>query len=494
MILGGENMAKISLKYFFQKEPAGEGMVANRNIIHYATGLAGQNIHYSYISGWLRYFCINVLHIDEKKVGNIFTLSYFWDAINDPVVGAYIDRRKHKPYNKLRPFLLYFPPLIGALGMLMFLNVPFNENGKLAYILVLYFVWDFFYSFQDVGLWGMIALSSTKSEERARVAQWVSIGAGTGSTIAGAFQFLRGMLKLEDTTVFILFGVLFALGGQLISMYAHKMPEMTESPEAEKGSVLKSITILRHNPTLLLISLARFSQGLSPKVQNAYFFENALTFVNRDTGKMLETVFGILAGVPGAVAMPFANKIATKIGGMKKLLVISQVAAIVLRVAVYFVGYDSWPRFITMSLLISLVNLPGTLMDIAHRSLTSDSIDEVELKTGVRTEGISFSMQNFTSKMTSAATTFIESRMLSLLDFDRFASSEGRKQGAKFIKWQWPMFMLGPVVGAVLYLIIISFIKDDKAHKAEVERLLRERKEALAQKTPAENAISSENT
>ena len=96
--------------------------------------------------------------------------------------------------------------------------------------------------------------------------------------------------------------------------------------------------------------------------------------------------------------------------------------------------------------------------------------------------------------MTSAVSTFIESRMLSLLDFDRFAASEGRKQGAKFIKWQWPMFMLGPVVGAVLYLIIISFVKDDKEHKAEVERLLKERKEALAEKICNNNTINSENT
>ena len=39
------------------------------------------------------------------------------------------------------------------------------------------------------------------------------------------------------------------------------------------------------------------------------------------------------------------------------------------------------------------------------------------------------------------------------------------------------MFMLGPVVGAVLYLIFISFVKDDKEHKAEVERLLKEKRE-----------------
>ena len=485
-------MSKMSLGYFFQKEPKAEGYVANRDILNYAIGLSGQNITYFYISNWLRYFCINILHMKATTVGTIFSFSYIWDAINDPIVGATIDRKRHKPYQKLRPYLLYFPPIIGVLSMLLFLNVPFDETGKTIYMFLIYIVWDFFYSFQDVGLWGMISLASPHSNERARIAQWVSIGAGAGGAVAGLFQQFRTMLNsagVSDLYVFMIFGALFGLGGELLSIRAHKIPEQIEGGEPEE-SIFKSLTILRHNPTLLLISLARFSQGFCPKVQNAYFFENAITFTN---GKTLEVLFGLLSGIPGTAAVFFANKIAEKVGGMKKLLVISQVAAIAIRVIAYFVGFNSWPQFIIMSALISLVNLPGSLMDIAHRTLTSNSIDEVELKTGVRSEGVSFSMQNFTTKMTSAVTTFIEGRMLGFLKYDSKLNELGKPQNAKFIKWQWPMFMLGPVVGAVLYLIAISFIKDSKEHREEVERQLKERKEALESGKSTEKVLSSEN-
>ena len=105
-------MSKLSLGYFFQKEPKAEGYVANRDILNYAIGLSGQNITYFYISNWLRYFCINILHMKATTVGTIFSFSYIWDAINDPIVGATIDRKRHKPYQKLRPYLLYFPPII----------------------------------------------------------------------------------------------------------------------------------------------------------------------------------------------------------------------------------------------------------------------------------------------------------------------------------------------------------------------------------------------
>lgn len=471
--------------FLFSKETKGEGYVPNNEIFALASGLTGQNLTYSYTSGWLKYFCINLLHMDPAKVGGIFSLSHVWDAINDPIVGGFVDRRNYKPYKKLRPFLLYTPPFLGILVSLMFLNVNFSENGKVAYILVLYFLFDLFYSFQDVSLWGMIALSSPHSEERSRVAQWVSIGAGAGGAIVGTFQQVRSILSgfgISDVNIFLICAFVFGLGGELLSMNSYRMHERITSEVPKEESLIESLTILRHNPTLLLISLARFSQGLSPKVQNAYFFENCVSYQIGSTtinGQTAEFLYGLLAGIPGTGAMFFANKIADKIGGMKRILLSSQIAAAGLRVIIYFVGYNSLPKFIVMTILSSLINLPGSMMDIAHRSLTSDSIDEVEYKTGIRCEGVSFSMQNFTTKMTSGVASLIEGQLLKRLGYDSYAKEQGRPQSETFIKWQWPMFMLGPVVGAVLYLIIISFVKDNKERRAEIESVLKERRKKM---------------
>ncbi len=471
--------------FLFSKETKGEGYVPNNEIFALASGLTGQNLTYSYTSSWLKYFCVNLLHMDPAKVGAIFSLSHVWDAINDPIVGGFVDRRKYKPFMKLRPYLLYTPPILGILVSLMFVNVNFSENGKVAYILVLYFLFDLFYSFQDVSLWGMIALSSPHSQERSRVAQWVSIGAGAGGAIVGTFQQVRSILGgmgVSDVHIFLICAFVFGLGGELLSMNAYRMHERIHAELPEEESLWQSLTILRHNPTLLLISLARFSQAFSPKVQNAYFFENCVTLkVGESTidGMTAEFMYGLFAGIPGAFAMFFANKIADKMGGMKKILLSSQVMAIALRVAIYFVGYNSLPKFIIMTILTSLINLPGSMMDIAHRSLTSDSIDEVEYKTGIRSEGVSFSMQNFTTKMQSGVASMIEGQILKRLGYDSYAKEQGKPQNDTFIKWQWPMFVLGPVVGAVLYLIIISFVKDDKEKRDNIEAILKERRAKL---------------
>ena len=146
--------------FLFSKETKGEGYVPNIEIFSYAAGLAGQNLTYSYVSQWLRYFCINLLHMDPVKVGSIFTLSHVWDAVNDPIIGAVVDRRNYKPYMKLRPYLIAFPPILAIISLAMFFNFNLSENMQIIYILLTYFLFDFFYSFQDVSLWGMIPLSS----------------------------------------------------------------------------------------------------------------------------------------------------------------------------------------------------------------------------------------------------------------------------------------------------------------------------------------------
>lgn len=476
-----------SLGFLFDRTETPEH-VPNREILSYATGLAGQNISYNFISNRLTYFYENhaVSEKNASVVGKIMTATYVWDAINDVLIGAWIDGKTHKPFQKLRPYLWYLPPVIGLLGALMFLNIGSNDVFKLVYLGFCYFLWDFFYSFQDVGLWGLIALSSPLSHERARVAQWVSIGAGAGSTIGGAFPIIWDILKnfsVPERRIFTIFAFVFGLGGEILSMRAHKFRERIDAPAEKHESIMKSVAVLRHNPTLLLISLARFSLGLSPKINQTYFFQSE--YRETSMAGSVETVYGILGGIPGATVLFFANKIIDLVGGMKNLLILSQVTAIITRVIAFFAGrtgvlsYKTVPGFIVMCLLIAICNIPGSLMDIAHRSLTSDSIDEVELKTGLRTEGISFSMQNFTTKLTSGASTFIQNFFLyRVLGYKAYDDENYiAMQGEKFYKMQFPLFMLGPVAGAVLYIIIISFVKDDKNRRAEVEAELRIRRE-----------------
>lgn len=469
-----------------------DGRVETGRLFSYSVGLCGQNMTYFYISGWLFYYLTSVLGINSVTVGIITSISRAWDSINDPIVGALVDKHQFRNGEKLRPFLVLTPPLIGIFSALMFLPLNSSSRFTVVFICIEYLLWDLFYSFQDTALWGMVAVSSPSFEERGRVSQWVSIGASAGGVVAGGFQIARSVCTstfgMSDLSIFGLFGILFGLGGELISMSAYRMKESIKSPRSEE-SLFEAIFVLRHNKTLLLISLARFfkdcTQALLPA---AYFFESKESFNFGFTafdGMTTQVVYSVLTGAVGAVAMLFVTKFADKIGGMKRILLFAKITSVITRIICFFVGFDGVLNIYIVMFLMAISNIPTNMMDIAHRSLTSDSIDEVEYKTGKRTEGISFSVQNFISKMSSAVSLFFSGYILKWIKYD--GNRKNSEQGPVYMKWQWPIFMLGPVIGEILYLIVISFVKDDRLEKQRIEYELKIRRESLEKEVSAIN-------
>ncbi len=484
--------------FMFSKQET-ETKVANNRLLAYSAGLTGQNMTYNFISNRLFVYLNTILKIPSEKTGIVTGISTLWDAINDPLVGGLIDRRKHKPGYKMRPFLLWTPPLIGILTVLMFIDFGFEQSKTIAFVLILYLLFDVFYSLQDISIWGIAAMSSPDSDERRRVIQWISIAAGLGSTIAGLFPtfkdiFVKNSIMSEKNT-YSFGAVVFGLGGMIIAMLAYRMKEKVEPAEdEEKCSIFAEIANLRHNKTLIVICLARIVQSISISLPWEYFFESEgisyNLFGTEISGGTAQVVYGFVMGIPGAFAMFFAVKLINKLGGNKKLLVFSEAATIVARIAAFAIGAND--RFLNIGYLAIVMVLLGTaqiftnMKDIAHRSLLTNSIDEVELKTGKRTEGITFSMQNFVSKLTSAIPKFIQGYFLKFLGFDaniKHAANQtviNAQTSVRFIKYRWHHFILGPAIGSVLYLIVILFIdNDDKEHMLEIEKALKEKREAL---------------
>lgn len=486
-------------KFFLFDNTETETKVSNTRLLSYAAGLTGQNMTYNFVSNRLFVYLNTILKIPSEKTGIITGVSTLWDAINDPLIGGLIDRRKHKPGQKMRPFLLWTPIIIGILVFLMFVDFGFKESQTIAFVLVLYILFDVVYSLQDISIWGIAAMSSPDSTERGRVIQWITIAAGLGGTIGGLFPtfkdiFVKNSIMTEKNT-YVFGALVFGLGGMLIAMLAYRMKEKVEPVEDEKkSSILQDIMDLRHNKTLIIVCLARTVQSISIALPWEYFFETKgisyNVFGGEISGGSAQVAYGFIMGIPGALTMFFAIKLIKRLGGNKNLLVFSEAITIVARVLAFFVGAND--RFLNIGALGIVMLLLGTaqvftnMKDIAHRSLLANSIDEVELKTGKRTEGIVFSMQNFVSKLTGAIPKFIQGYVLKFLGFDpniKHAANQtviNAQVAPRFLKYRWHQFILGPAIGSALYLIVILFLKDDQTHIAEVERQLRAKREAAA--------------
>lgn len=471
---------------YFTDKNAKEGYVPNREMTAFSLGLAGQNLTYNLVNSWLFYFCTNILHISSLNVGIITSVSRIWDGINDPLVGSLIDRRRAAPGQKLHPFLGKLPLIVGILTLLMFVDFGFSETVSMAFILCVYLAWDMFYSFQDVALWGTLSLISPFSKERSRVAQWLNIFISAACGLVGLIPLILGArqaLGVSEKTLFFIFGLVFGFGGELLSMFAAKTKErVILNQDTENVSIKENFKILLSNRNMMCLILAQVLGSLSLTVPWIYFFKYCVSYqiggfsMNGETAQFW---YSAIASIPGAFAMFFAVKIANKMGGRKNVLIISKIATVIIRIIAFFIGYKTLPEIITVAILMSLITIPESATNMSLRSLIADSVDYMEWKTGKRTEGLVSSMQNFTAKITAAIQLFINGLILELLHFD--GSIEGiAGQTQAFYDWQWPLFILGPAIGAFLYMIPAFFIKDNKKEREQIESELRSRREAEA--------------
>jgi len=429
------------------------------------------------------HFCTNVLMLDERIVGTLLGAKRFFDAVTDPIAGAIIDGFRFKDGRKLLPWIKYTSPPIAILAFLLFINWGFsNQTTTLIYISIVYILGDIFYSFRDAAIWGMTAAVSGHASQRARVAQWADLGGLFGgllpsltlSMLAGG-----GVMGLNQEQVYLMFALVLCLGGGFQSLTAMGMTERVTSPKpdtttlrAKVHELWNNVRTLRHNHIIMLFFASEILSQLSPRVGDIFIFQqmNYTVFGRSMSAGDAVIILGLITMLPGSAMKFFATKIAERLGGMKRVLIIARVASIIMGVAGFFVGVHSFWALALVFTLDGIANLPGSLFSIAQRSLTADSVEYVEWKIDRRTEGITMSMRNLMAKMGGAMRSFIMGYTLNWLQYDAELIPLGRPQSAHFNRWIWPVFRLGPVIGLVLSLIPLLCMHYPESLRMQVQQ------------------------
>lgn len=477
---------KESIRSFTSKPILKEkGVVPRREGLWFALGVAGQNVSCGLV-GWFYYFCTDVAYYDMAVIGVVLTIARIWDAVNDPLMGVIIDRHRFKNGEKLRPWLKIAPVAAGLMAMLMFIKPRFaNDRAWLqgVFIAVIYLIYDMAFTVQDVSMWGMTSVMSPVSEERGRIVQWGRIGATVGSWLPGlisVFISLANTIGLSEKILFAVLGIVMGMGGMLVSITSSFAKERLLSVPEQGGAGLRdNLNDLFKNKTVMLILLGSILSGFALTVPTVYFFKYKVSldiFGFHMDGMAVSFVYGIVSGLPGTLAMLVAPWLAKKVGGMKNILVLSCVCAIAVRIVCFVIGYEG-NKIIMIALLMALASIPSGVTGIAMTSLFGDSIDYMEWKTGRRAEAITFAAQTFASKIVGAISNGVSTYLLVLLKYSAADYDAGLPLSPLFDKWIWPLFILGPVVGSVLNLIPILFIKYPKSLKEQVERELKVRRE-----------------
>ena len=119
-------------------------------------------------------------------------IALIWDGINDPIMGFIVEKFHFKKLGKFKPWILF-----GAIGnaiavACMFLIRPTYADGSangwafVGVMIAFYFLWDLFFTVNDIGYWSMLPSLTNDDHERASMTSLMTVSASIGGFVMTA--------------------------------------------------------------------------------------------------------------------------------------------------------------------------------------------------------------------------------------------------------------------------------------------------------------------
>ena len=205
-------------------------------------------------------------------------VALIWDGINDPIMG-FIVEKVHFKLGKFKPWIL-----IGAIGnalavVAMFLIRPTNGDGSangwafVGVMIAFYFLWDLFFTMNDIGYWAMLPSLTNDDKERAAITSRMTICASIGGFLmTAACMLLPTMFAgISSATMYMILAIITAvlfLASQVAVFFLCQERKRDEAQEeaSEKSSLLDLFRVVIRNPQVRVAVIAMFLYYLASGV------------------------------------------------------------------------------------------------------------------------------------------------------------------------------------------------------------------------------------
>ncbi len=463
----------------------------------FGTGAVGKDMAFNIISAFYMLYLTLVVGLHPMIVGVVFALSRVFDAVNDPVMGSIVDNTRSK-WGKFRPWLMIGTITNCVVLILMHMDFNLGNTGEYVFYLSLYVLWGITYTIVDIPYWSMVPAISVTKEQRNSISSIARICASAGGAIiTGGVPVILGTYGYAND-VFLTMAMVIAFVFLLsISLTAANTKEKIVVL-GEKVKLSHIIKIVRENDQLVAYILAFGLYAVAGTILNTsgiYYFKVVL---DREE---LMTVFLILGGVGGAGLSMILYPYLAKRFGRRNLYIFAMFATIAGFTIMSFFSYV----FGTAGFVLYGIFFGGWLMFFAQgiamvgsTVMLADVVDYGELKSGNRTENVTFSMQCFLYKASAAVALLLMGVAIQIGDIPTIGPTgeftgvvtESGKLIITFVLLTLPIFFAIPAT--IFYLKLYKL--NGKYHDEVLEKLslMREGKiPPLSQQPEADTDSSS---
>ena len=467
--------------------------------LSYGVGQAAEGIKNAAFNVFVFFYYTQVLGLPTVYTGIAIGIALAVDSITDPLIGSLSDnwqgsngRRHPFLYASILPLGLFFiglfsPPELGEFALFLWLTV-FSVGTRA--MMTLYYV-------PHVSLGAEL---SDDFNERTEVVAYRYFFSYVGGILTFAIGFVVYFPDTQfNVEAYAPFGItlsLLMMASILVTALGtrKRIPHLPASrinrePVSVWAVLKKTLLEIRSALTnrsfrwlfsgvLIVFAMVGVDNALNLHM-NTYFWElqgggNLLFFAATPVGALLGTA------IASTLTRWFDKKPSVILGTLCWAL--CQVIPVVLRLLGWF------PENGTAELLYSLIAIKfiqglGVVQAlIAFNSMVADVVDEHELITGMRQEGIFFSSVSFSNKMTSGIGTVAAGFALAFIDWPTGADVQTASDiGAETIAWLGLIY--GPIVSGFALVSAYCYSKyglNRQRHAEIVEELAILRKQRAA--------------
>lgn len=383
------------------KTPSGLSM---KHKIGYACGDLGGCMTFALMGSIVTRYYTNVLQVNTVVLATMLLVWNVWDAVNDPLMGALMDKvfaKHHGQGGKFRPWLLRSAPCV-AITFIIFFTVPTYFKG-VTMLVVLFFckiLYEGFYTMFNIPMGSMLSAMADTDGERAAL----SSARGFGSMIGNIIPMIimpQLLAKFGDTSkAFGIGATLCAIVGFVFCMLHYAWTEerhVSVAPSESNDSVKLTdiLNVFRVNRPFLALCI----HGICICTMQ-YVSSTLGTYMYGDVlGNIGMMSMASAVSMPlGILALIITPKIADKVG-LERMIRICLLTAS----AIYFVLFGA--LMVASVPAIAYMLISSIAMGLASVSiymqwgLVGEAIDYNEMITGKRTEGSIYGTFNLTRRI-----------------------------------------------------------------------------------------------
>ncbi|MEZ3421868.1 MAG: glycoside-pentoside-hexuronide (GPH):cation symporter [Eubacterium sp.] len=430
----------------------------------YAMGDMGGLLTFSLIGAFQNKFYTDVLHISPAKIVMLILVARLWDAVNDPIWGAFIDSRKPTKHGRFRPYIFWFSIPLAVSAVLMFTVIPgLSEAKYLLFAYITYIFYGMMYTAVNIPYGSLASVVTDDEKERSSLSMWRSIGAGLGGlpgTILLPMLVYTTTISADGTKIQMLNGTKLTLGVLILAVLSvavyfghYKLTKERITPPAKQKSnynVFKTITdLIKNRPFMMLCLVSMLLIAFQFYYQSTYTYLFADYYHNGGLYAMVT----ICTYLPMAILIPVMNKLIDRFG-KKELCAFGMAFAAIVNFILFFIKTSNPYVFLVF---IFFSGLGQTFLVLEVWALVMDVIDYHEFRTRRREEGTGYAFVSFARKLGQTFAGAGLNALLAVIHYSSDASANGQALPDDVLNKLYNISTLVPAIVLALIAVILIF-------------------------------------